>query len=106
MRASLMTFKRPVLWLAVILLANAALTITAMLRTSATFDEIVMMSGGARGYHTGQWDIAPEHPPGVQYLYGLPVFLAQPEYPGEERIPASLKKSMGYRYAYAKEFFR
>jgi 4-amino-4-deoxy-L-arabinose transferase-like glycosyltransferase len=97
--------RRPMLALACIMLANAALTIAAMRRTSTTFDEIVLMAGGARGYHTGLWDIAPEHPPFTQYLYGIPVFFAHPEYPDETRIAPAVKRMMGYRYAYAAEFF-
>src|SRR5688572_18356241 len=98
-------FRRPLLWLAVIMLANFALTVGAMRRTSTTFDEIVMMAAGARGFHTGQWDLAPEHPPLVQYLYGLPVFLAQPEYPDETGVQPAVKQRMIYRYSYAQEFF-
>ncbi len=97
--------RRPLLLLAAILIVNAVLTVTAMRRTSTTFDEIVMMAGGARGYDSGQWDIAPEHPPVTQYLYGLPVFLAGPAYPDESAVLPQTMKSMGYRYMYAQEFF-
>lgn len=91
--------------LAIIIAANALLTIGAMRRTSTTFDEIVMMAGGARGLHTGLWDLAPEHPPFTQYIYGVPVFFAHPQYPDESNITAPVKKMMAYRYAYAGEFF-
>lgn len=77
----------------------------AMRQTSTTFDEIVMMAGGARGYETGKWNIAPEHPPLTQYLYGLPIYLAQPSYPDESEVPASTQDAMGYRYLYAQQFF-
>ncbi len=98
--------RRPAAWLGAILFVNAALTIGAMRRTSTTFDEIVMMAGGVRGYHTGQWDIAPEHPPFVQYMYGLPVALARPAYyPDETGIAPEAKLRMGYRYRYSQEFF-
>ena len=97
--------RRPLLVLACIMVANAALTISAMRRTSTTFDEIVLMAGGARGYSTGLWDIAPEHPPFTQYLYGIPLFFAGPAYPNEAGIKPAVKKMMAYRYAYAAEFF-
>jgi hypothetical protein len=97
--------KRPLLLLAVILLANAALTTAAMRRTSTTFDEIVLMAGGARGFHSGLWDIAPEHPPLMQYIYGLPVYLAGPQYPDESNVTPAMRKPMGYRYAYSEHFF-
>jgi hypothetical protein len=97
--------RRPLLILALIVVANGLLTIAAMRRTSTTFDEIVMMAGGARGLHTGMWDMAPEHPPFTQYVYGIPVFFAHPDYPDESNISAPVKKMMAYRYAYASEFF-
>ena len=85
----------------VITLMSACTTTLAMRRTSTTFDEIVMIAGGARGFETGRFDIAPEHPPLTQYLYGLPVYLDGVKYPVEVNPP----KDMGYRYRYAREFF-
>jgi hypothetical protein len=61
--------------------ASFALTVAASRRTSTTFDEIIMMAGGARGFETGHFDLAPEHPPLTQYLYGLPVYLSGISYP-------------------------
>ncbi len=87
--------------LAAIVLAGAALTIGAMRRTSATFDEIVLIAGGARGYHTGRFDLAPDHPPLMQYLYGLPAYLARPAFP-PERPGAWVPHT---RYPYARAFF-
>ena len=84
-----------------ITLLSACTTTLAMRRTSTTFDEIVMIAGGARGFETGKFDIAPEHPPLTQYLYGLPVYLDGVKYPVEVNPP----KDMGYRYRYAREFF-
>jgi hypothetical protein len=97
--------RRSVALLLMLLLAAGALMVTAMLRTSTTFDEIVMMAGGARGYETGQWSIAPEHPPLAQYLYGLPVHLSRPTYPDESNVPATVQAAAGYRYQYAQLFF-
>lgn len=88
-----------------LLLSAAAAISLAMRHTSTTFDEIVMIAGGARGYETGQWTIAPEHPPLTQYLYGLPVYLTHPAFPDETRVPATISGSAGYRYWYAQDFF-
>lgn len=86
--------------MAVVLLASSAATILAMRRTSATFDEIVLIAGGARGYRTGAFDLAPDHPPLMQYLYGLPAYIQRPNYPSE-----SLGWNQKLRYGYAREFF-
>jgi hypothetical protein len=83
----------------------AALIGSAMLRTSATFDEVVMIAGGARGYDTGAWDFNPEHPPLVQYLYGLPVALTNPVLPPELAPELVRERGIEYRYTYAREFF-
>lgn len=91
--------------LIVTLALYAAITFSAMARTSTTFDEIVMMAGGARGFETGDWTIAPEHPPFTQYMYGLPIYLAGANYPNEEGLSAELKQAAGYRYEYARFFF-
>jgi hypothetical protein len=89
---------------AALVLAALCTTITALAttRTSPTFDEIVLMAGGARGYATGQWDIAPEHPPLMQYLYGLPIHLSQPSYP-ESSIASERGGDFSFRYTYARE---
>lgn len=91
--------------LLVTIVVYAVITFSAMRRTSTTFDEIVMMAGGARGYETGDWKIAPEHPPFTQYLYGLPVFLSGPEYPDESWATEQVKQAAGYRYEYSRRFF-
>ena len=90
--------------LALILVVSGGATMMAMRRTSTTFDEIVMIAGGARGYHSGQWTIAPEHPPFTQYLYGFLPFIAGVNYPDELTIPAEVRAQMGYRYRYAQIF--
>lgn len=81
-----------------------AVTALASTRTSTTFDEIVLMAGGARGYATGAWDIAPEHPPLMQYVYGLPIHLSQPSYPANTTAPER-GGDFGFRYTYSREFF-
>jgi hypothetical protein len=87
--------------LAAVVLAYGTAAGTAMLRTSATFDEIVMMAPGARGYATGAWNMAPEHPPMTQFLYGLPLYLAGPRYPDESGFTPEQRAHVGYRYGYA-----
>ena len=69
-------WRSPRLLLCLILLVSGGAIVLAMRRTSTTFDEIVMVAGGARGYQTGVWNLAPEHPPATQYLYGLLPYLA------------------------------
>jgi hypothetical protein len=93
------------LTLALILLLTGMFTILAMRHTSPTFDEIVLIAGGARGYHTGDWSMAPEHPPLMQYVYGLPVHVAGASYPDEAGVTAADRALMGYRYRYAQNFF-
>ena len=82
-----------------------ALAGSAMRRTSVTFDEPVLMAAGARGYETGDWHMAPEHPPMMQYVYGLPVWLTHPAFPDESGITDQMRRSMGLRYRYASAFF-
>lgn len=91
--------------LALILLVSGGATVLAMRRTSTTFDEIVMIAGGARGYHSGSWNIAPEHPPFTQYVYGFLPYVAGAEFPDESSTPADVQAQMGYRYHYAQLFF-
>ena len=70
----------PMLLLILIALISTVATIAAMRRTSPTFDEVVLYTAGARGYNNGgTFDLAPDHPPLMQYIYGLPVYLAGPE---------------------------
>ena len=92
---------RPAWLLALIVVVSSGATLLAMRRTSTTFDEIVLMAAGARGYATGKWDLAPEHPPLTQYLYGLPVYLTRPHYPQEPTTGVSHQQ----RYQYARLFF-
>lgn len=91
--------------LAAIVVVYAAAAIFAMRKSSTTFDEIVMIAGGARGYQTGDWLLAPEHPPVTQYVYGLLPYLAGAQYPDESRIADARRRHMGYRYEYAQGFF-
>jgi hypothetical protein len=67
---------------------------------SLTFDETYMVAMSARGYHTGDFR-AMEHPPFLQYLYGLPVALAGPKYPGDPRV----EWRRGMEFHYGRLFF-
>jgi hypothetical protein len=88
--------------LALIVVTSTLVTAMASRRNSTTFDEIVLIAGGARGYALGVFDLAPEHPPLMQYIYGLPAHLMNPRLPEE---PAVGPAGFGYRYEYAREFF-
>ena len=70
------------LWIVAILVAiSSTTTILAMRRTSATFDEIAPIAVGAYGWQTGDWTKMTRFPPVMQYLYGIPGYLARPSYP-------------------------
>jgi hypothetical protein len=84
--------------LAVVLIAAGSATAFAMRRTATTFDEIVMITGGVRGWATGAWDLAPEHPPITQYLYGALARLTDPTLPPESLLTRD-------RYSWARTFF-
>lgn len=93
------------LLLGAIVLVSTALIVLASRRNSVTFDEIVPIAVGARGYVTGEFDLAPDHPPLMQYLYGAPVYLDGATYPDESGVSPELKRSPAYRYLYAQHFF-
>jgi len=101
--------RRFAVWGALLIaLVTTLLTALASRHTSPTFDEIVLVAGGARGYQTGDFDIAPEHPPLMQYLYGLPVWLSQPDYPATRDAPDWRQgriRDFTFRYGYAREFY-
>ena len=85
------------LLLLILLVSGGAITL-AMRRTSTTFDETILVAGGARGYQSGDWSLAPEHPPLTQYLYGLLPHLTGPKYPDEGVFGKE-------RYRYSSAFF-
>lgn len=91
--------------LACILAISGAAIATAMRSTSTTFDEIVFMAAGARGFATGDFDLAPDHPPLMQYIYGLPLALSGAALPSETGIARDVIASPGYRYHYSARFF-
>jgi hypothetical protein len=61
------------------------LSYTAAQRTSATFDEIILVSGGVRGLATGRWEMVTDQPPLMMYLYGAAARPAADELPPEDR---------------------
>ena len=100
-------WRSPRLLLYLILVVSGGAIVLAMRRTSTTFDEVVMIAGGARGYETGAWNLAPEHPPVTQYLYGLLPYLSGAHYPDEAGVRelAARRGDFRYRYRYAQLFF-
>lgn len=73
----------PAKLLAILALVFVALAGSAMLRTSATFDEPLFLAAGARGLITGDFGLVPEHPRLPQYLYGVPTYFITPHFPAE-----------------------
>ncbi len=50
---------------------SGVLATGASRRTSATFDETVLVAGGVRGVETGRWEMVTDQPPLPMYAYGL-----------------------------------
>ena len=88
------------LLVAAILIVAVTATIGGIRHTSTTFDEIITISAGARGFRTGRFDMIADHPPMMQYVYGLPAFLMRPSFP-----PESADGSPPDRYLYATALF-
>lgn len=86
--------RRPVWLVAALVVVSMGTTIFAMRRTSATFDEIAPIAVGAYGWETGDWTRMTRFPPVMQYLYGVPGYLARPKYPAQ----------FVDHYMYAREF--
>lgn len=87
--------------LALIVVTFAGVAGSATRYNSTTFDEILLPSAGARGYATGEFNLVLDHPPLLQYIYGLPVYLDGPGYPPEEGIAWTYPG----RYQYATAFY-
>lgn len=69
----------------VVALTAGALTRTASHRSSATFDEIVLIGGGVRGVVSGEWDMITDQPPLPMQLYGWAVAPVADAVPTEDR---------------------
>jgi len=65
-----MTTARTLLLVSAATAAASLATAGAMTRTSATFDETVLVAGGVRGMQRGVWDMITSQPPVMMYLYG------------------------------------
>ena len=93
---------RGLLGLAALLLVTGGLAVGAMLRSSTTFDEIVLVAAGARAVETGSWSLVVDQPPVMPFLYGAPFQLVGAEYPSEIR-----ERMLRYddRWEYARSFF-
>jgi 4-amino-4-deoxy-L-arabinose transferase-like glycosyltransferase len=91
--------------LVTLLAVSGTAIVAAMRRNSTTFDEIVFIAAGARGYETGQFNLAPDHPPLMQYVYGLPAAIAGLRLPDESGVGIEVQQHPGYRYHYAARFF-
>ena len=83
-----------------LLLAFVVVAGSAMLSTSTTFDEIVFLAVGARGFHTGDFGMVTDHPRLPQYLYGLLPYLSGVRYPPDAILAGDLYP----RYHYARAF--
>src|SRR5690606_41737306 len=95
--------RAPLALVAAMLIIAGAAIVGAMRTTTMTFDEIELMAGGARGYETGRFDLVPEQGPIMQYTYGLPIYLARPNFPEEPQYEASPPR--GYHNFYGRKFF-
>lgn len=71
--------------IAVAALAAGVLTQLGARHTSATFDEIILVSGGVRGITEGRWSMVTDQPPLMMYAYGLAAVTADPVRPREDR---------------------
>ena len=71
--------------IAVAALAAGVLAHLGARHTSATFDEIILVSGGLRGVTEGRWDMVTDQPPLMMYAYGLAASSGHPDRPAEDR---------------------
>ena len=68
--------------------------------TSATFDEIILVSGGLRGIEEQHWDMITDQSPLMMYAYGLAASSARAVRPTEDR-----EWLFDDRWDYARELF-
>jgi len=86
--------------IAVAALAAGVLAHLGARHTSATFDEIILVSGGVRGMQEGRWEMVTDQPPLMMYAYGIAAGGAVVERPAEDR-----SWLFDDRWTYAREFF-
>lgn len=72
------------LWLPLLLAGGAALAVWAAATDSVTVDEPGHLLAGLSVLHTGDFRLAPEHPPLARVWAALPVFLTPHVWPGAE----------------------
>ncbi len=77
-----------------------AFAYAASTRMSATFDEIILVSGGVRGLGEGRWDMITDQPPLMMYAYGAAALQAEPTRPAEDR-----EWDFNARWDYARALF-
>lgn len=81
-----MTVRRGALaTIALLAVGAGTLAFTASLRQSATFDEIVLVAGGARAIAHDRWDMIVDQPPLPLWLYGMAAGVGRDELPPEDR---------------------
>ena len=85
-----------------VLLSVAAglLSHTASRHNSATFDEVILVSGGIRGMYNGRWEMVTDQPPLMMYAYGLAARAAATSLPPETR-----PWEFDHRWTYARGLF-
>lgn len=93
---------RPHAGLLAVLLVFFGLSFGATAHTSTTFDEILPMASGARGWRYGRFDVHLAHPPLAQYSYGLPVVPLVEAYP-DQRADWPARLNYGYARAFVGE---
>jgi hypothetical protein len=90
-----------VILIAACAVSAAVLSVSASRRTSATFDETVLVGGGVRGLEQGRWDMVTDQPPLPMYAYGAAVGGAVRALPPEDEDGWSFDD----RWAYARALF-
>ncbi|MHC4925436.1 MAG: hypothetical protein ACYTG4_15375 [Planctomycetota bacterium] len=74
----------------------ALITAGASASSSATFDEIAMVAGGARGVEHDEWGMALTQPPLMMYAYGVAALSVSPELPPEEGESWGVERGWDY----------
>ena len=80
-----LTRRTAVVVICAVALMTGVLARLAAGRTSATFDEIILVAGGVRGLEQGRWDMVTDQPPLAMYAYGLAARGAVEAFPPEDR---------------------